>query len=67
MTRLRSDAQGNILDLIFTEDECFVDDIKMSPLGRSDYVCILLKCDTKLYELNCKIEDIFMKKVTMMN
>lgn len=48
VTRIRGDSQGNTLDLLFTNDESIIEEIKNeSPLGKSDHVCILVKANIK--------------------
>ena len=45
ITRSRGNERGNILDLVFTEDEGLVEEVKvLSPLGKSDHACILFNC-----------------------
>lgn len=47
-TRFRGDVQGNVLDLILTNDETIIEKVIVeSPLGKSDHACILFKCDLR--------------------
>ncbi|KAK4318531.1 hypothetical protein Pmani_010472 [Petrolisthes manimaculis] len=50
-TRFRGDTTGNTLDLLFSNDDSVVEDIRLeSPLGRSDHGCIYFKCDMNYFE-----------------
>lgn len=46
ITRMRGDNKGNTLDLLFSNDDSIVEEVKLnSPLGRSDHACVLVTCD----------------------
>ncbi|KAG7161598.1 putative Endonuclease-reverse transcriptase-containing protein 12 [Homarus americanus] len=51
ITRIRGDSTGNTLDLLFSNEESIVEDIKLeSPLGKSDHACIYFHCDIQEME-----------------
>ena len=51
VTRIRGDNTGNTLDLIFTNDEEIVEEIKIdSPLGKSDHACNYVRLDVQELE-----------------
>ncbi|KAG7153996.1 putative Endonuclease-reverse transcriptase-containing protein 11, partial [Homarus americanus] len=51
ITRIRGDSTGNTLDLLFSNEESIVGDIKLeSPLGKSDHACIYFHCDLQEME-----------------
>lgn len=46
ITRTRGDKIGSTLDLVFSNEDSIIDDIRVEcPLGRSDHACILFNCD----------------------
>ncbi|KAG7165925.1 hypothetical protein Hamer_G011833 [Homarus americanus] len=60
ITRIRGDSTGNTLDLLFSNEESIVGDIKLeSPLGKSDHACIYFHCDIQ------EMEDKSKKQVDM--
>ena len=51
VTRIRGDNTGNTLDLIFSNNEEIVEEIKIdSPLGKSDHACIYVRLDVQELE-----------------
>ena len=55
VTSFRGENIGNTLDLIFTDDDLFVEDIKIeSPLGKSDHGCVQFKCSIQPQKEECK-------------
>lgn len=51
ITRFRGFCKGNILDLLFSNDDSIVEKVWMdSPLGKSDHSCILFHCDIQEQE-----------------
>lgn len=54
-TRMRGSSRGNTLDLLFSNDDSIVEDVHLtSPLGRSDHVCVEVKCDLQDMEERSK-------------
>ena len=48
MTRIRGDNAGTTLDLLFSNDDSIVENVKVeSPLGKSDHACIYVTCDVQ--------------------
>lgn len=46
ITRCRGNDKGNVLDLVFTDDDLRVEEIEVtSPLGKSDHSSIIFHCD----------------------
>jgi len=55
ITRLRGTERGNVLNLVFTDDDCVIKDIEIdSPLGRSDHTCIKFSYDIEPQERKLK-------------
>lgn len=56
VTRFRDGSVGNVLDLIFTNDEFMVEKLVVdSPIGKSDHGCVLFNCDINpLQRKHCK-------------
>ena len=53
VTRIKGDNAGNTLDLLFTNDEEIIEDIRTdSPLGRSDHACIFVSVNMQELEDN---------------
>ena len=53
LTRIRGDNAGSTLDLLFSNDESIVDEVKVdSPLGRSDHACLIISVDIQELEHN---------------
>ena len=48
ITKFRGGATGNVLDLIFCNDEYLVENMEIdSPIGRSDHGCLYFTCDLR--------------------
>ena len=55
VTRMRGESTGNTLDLLFSNDESIIEDIKLeSPLGRSDHACVHFQCQLQELEARSK-------------
>lgn len=55
ITRFRGINRGSILDLILSNDETIIEDVKIgSPLGKSDHSCIQFLCDIQEERDNSK-------------
>lgn len=53
VTRFREGSTGNILDLVFCNDDQLIEEVSIdSPIGKSDHGCILFSCDLEIQHKN---------------
>ncbi len=57
VTRIKGGGTGNALDLLFSNEESIIEEIKIdSPLGKSDHACISFQVDSQELEDNSKTQ-----------